>query len=53
MYYEKFCIYGETWNIDLSDKPTLSCNRIFETIVQQEHDREHQALFTTTLNSAH
>jgi hypothetical protein len=53
MHYEKFYIYEETYkNNELSDKSALSYNRIFETIVQQEHARENQALFTTTLKSA-
>ena len=53
MRYEQFYIYEETYKKnELSDKFTLSYNGIFGTIVQQEHTREHQALFTTTLNSA-
>jgi hypothetical protein len=53
MWYEKFYIYEEKYKKNgLSDKSTLSYNRIFETIIQQEHAREHQALFTTALNSA-
>lgn len=45
-------MYEETYKKnELRDKSTLSYNRIFETIVKQEHAREHQALFTTTLHS--
>jgi hypothetical protein len=52
MCYEKFYIYEETYKKnELSDKSALSYKRIFEIIVQQEHAREHQALFTTTLHS--
>jgi hypothetical protein len=53
MCYEKFYIYEEIYKKnELSDKSSLSYNRIFEIIVQQGHAREHEALFTATLNSA-